>query len=204
MKNIGVTWIQPLGEDDEREDRRENAHNRYREDLIRARDIRWSSNPDPWEQLLTEIDSNILVSDTLRGARNSPHDELAIDAFDFRLANLCIKTGQEMPVFPTEGNCRAKMSRRRKWLADWLERRANPPPEKNVPLSELGANQPPKRRGRKKANYNTVQAEANLAAEWVRRRDAGECKRDFAKEKGTNVADFDRLLERVAKRKRQK
>jgi hypothetical protein len=60
----------------------------------------------------------------------------------------------------------------------------------------------PKRRGRKKADYETVQKEAALAADWERARDAGIYKPDFAKDKKMNVKQLDALLDRVAKRKR--
>lgn len=60
----------------------------------------------------------------------------------------------------------------------------------------------PKRRGRKKADYETVQKEAELAADWERARDAGIYKPDFAKDKNMTVRQLDALLDRVAKRKR--
>lgn len=59
-----------------------------------------------------------------------------------------------------------------------------------------------KRRGRKKADYETVQKEAALAAEWERARDAGIYKPDFAKDKNMTARQLDALLDRVAKRKR--
>jgi hypothetical protein len=59
-----------------------------------------------------------------------------------------------------------------------------------------------KRRGRKKADYETVQKEAELAADWERARDAGIYKPDFAKDKNMTVRQLDALLDRVAKRKR--
>jgi len=57
-----------------------------------------------------------------------------------------------------------------------------------------------KRPGRKKANYETVQHEAKLAAEWARALDNGVYKADFAKEQGMTQKDFARLLSRVRKR----
>jgi hypothetical protein len=59
-----------------------------------------------------------------------------------------------------------------------------------------------KRRGRKKADYKTVQKEAALAAEWERARDTGIYKPDFAKGKKMTARELDALLDRVAKRKR--
>jgi hypothetical protein len=59
-----------------------------------------------------------------------------------------------------------------------------------------------KRRGRKKADYETVQKEAKLAANWERARDAGVYKPDFAKDNKLTVKQLDALLDRVAKRKR--
>jgi hypothetical protein len=61
---------------------------------------------------------------------------------------------------------------------------------------------PPKRRGRKKADYTTQQHEATIAADWQHAHDAGTYKSDFAQDKMMKVADLDRLLERVAKRKK--
>ena len=60
----------------------------------------------------------------------------------------------------------------------------------------------PNRRGRKKADYETVQREAELTGEWERARDSGVYKADFAKDKGMTLKDFDRLLDRVDKRKK--
>lgn len=60
----------------------------------------------------------------------------------------------------------------------------------------------PRRRGRRKADHETVQQEAQVAADWERARDTGMYKGDFVKERGTTVAKLDALLDRVAKRKR--
>ncbi len=59
-----------------------------------------------------------------------------------------------------------------------------------------------KRRGRKKADYETVQREAKLTADWEQARESGVYKADFAKQKDLKVNDLDALLDRVAKRKR--
>ncbi|MFZ1936667.1 MAG: hypothetical protein WCB27_17530 [Thermoguttaceae bacterium] len=61
---------------------------------------------------------------------------------------------------------------------------------------------PPKCRGRKKADYATEQREAKIAADWAKARDAGTYKGDFARDKQMKVADLDRLLDRVAARKK--
>jgi hypothetical protein len=61
----------------------------------------------------------------------------------------------------------------------------------------------PKRRGRKKADYETVQKEAALAADWNRAREGGAYKGDFAKDHGLTVPKLDALLDRVAKRNRR-
>jgi len=58
----------------------------------------------------------------------------------------------------------------------------------------------PKRPGRKKADYETVQHEAKLAADWARALGNGVYKADFAKEQGMTPKDFGRLLSRVRKR----
>lgn len=60
----------------------------------------------------------------------------------------------------------------------------------------------PRRRGRKKADYETVQREAEIAANWERARDAGVYKPDFATDNNLTVRQLDALLDRVAKRKR--
>ncbi|WP_146373779.1 hypothetical protein [Symmachiella macrocystis] len=73
-----------------------------------------------------------------------------------------------------------------------------------TPGGQLGSDETrsrPKRRGRKKANGETVKQEAKLAADWVSARDAGTYKSDFAKEAGMTQKSFDTLLDRVAKRK---
>ncbi len=58
-----------------------------------------------------------------------------------------------------------------------------------------------KRPGRKKADYETVHSESQIAADWVQARDAGVYKGDFAKQRGLKVKDLDRLLTRVRMRK---
>lgn len=57
-------------------------------------------------------------------------------------------------------------------------------------------------RGRKKADYQTIQKEAELAENWERSRDAGVYKRVFARDNGLTVQQLNALLDRVAKRKR--
>ncbi|NLF09473.1 MAG: hypothetical protein GX594_16055 [Pirellulaceae bacterium] len=59
----------------------------------------------------------------------------------------------------------------------------------------------PKKPGRKKADYETVQREAQLAADWERAKKSGVYKPVFAKEKGMTTRKLDNLLGRVAKRK---
>lgn len=65
----------------------------------------------------------------------------------------------------------------------------NPTPAKTKP------------RGRKKADYETQQREAQLAADWKQAKEAGTYKADFAKKCGLTQATLDALLDRVAKRK---
>ena len=60
----------------------------------------------------------------------------------------------------------------------------------------------PKRGGRHKADYQTVQREAKIAADWEQARDSGVYKPDFAKGIKLTVKELDKLLDRVAKRKR--
>ena len=59
-----------------------------------------------------------------------------------------------------------------------------------------------KRRGRKKADYPEVQKEARLAADWRQARDKGVRKAEFAKDQGMKQKELDRLLDRVAARKK--
>ena len=59
-----------------------------------------------------------------------------------------------------------------------------------------------RRRGRKKADYETVQREAQLAADWNLARENRVRKHDFAKENKMTLKNLDRLLDRVAARKR--
>jgi hypothetical protein len=63
----------------------------------------------------------------------------------------------------------------------------------------------PKRRGRKNADYPTIEREAKLKREWEQARDhgiPGVSKARFAEDKNMTLADFDRLLDRVAKREK--
>lgn len=57
-----------------------------------------------------------------------------------------------------------------------------------------------KRSGRKKADFETIQKEAELAAAWKRAREAGVYKADFARDCKIAVSRLDALLDRVAKR----
>jgi hypothetical protein len=59
-----------------------------------------------------------------------------------------------------------------------------------------------KRSGRKKADFETIQKEAELAAAWKRAREAGVYKADFARDCKITVSRLDALLDRVAKRNR--
>lgn len=70
------------------------------------------------------------------------------------------------------------------------------------PAADNGGKAKPKRRGRKKADYATIQKEAALAADWTRVRDAGVYKCDFARQRGMKVKALDALLDRVGKRNR--
>lgn len=63
--------------------------------------------------------------------------------------------------------------------------------------------EPPKTRGRKKADSKTMEHEATLAEEWEKARDADVYKPDFATDNGMTQKDLDKLLDRVAARKRR-
>ena len=58
-----------------------------------------------------------------------------------------------------------------------------------------------RRGGRKKADYETVQREARLAADWGQARESGVYKPDFAKQNKMTPKKLNALLNRVAKRK---
>ena len=57
------------------------------------------------------------------------------------------------------------------------------------------------RRGRKKADYETVRREAQIVDDWKQAKENKRYKPDFAKEKGMTLKELDRLLNRVARRK---
>lgn|GEM_PF-6520858 len=88
-------------------------------------------------------------------------------------------------------------------LVKWAQTEAKTTAEGGEPAAAAGRPATPKRRGRKKADYETVQKEAALAASWERAREAGVYKGDFARERGTTVAKLDALLDRVAQRKKR-
>ena len=93
------------------------------------------------------------------------------------------------------------------WVKGEIQTSSDPPAAEGnacTPGGQPGSDETssgPKRRGRKKANGETVKQEAKLAADWVRARDAGTYKGEFAKEAGMTQKSFDTLLDRVAKRK---
>lgn len=65
--------------------------------------------------------------------------------------------------------------------------------------------QPEKKpRGRRRPDDKTIQHEAEIADRWARARDSGVYKADFAKHEGFgSLKEFDRLLDRVARRKKR-
>ena len=69
------------------------------------------------------------------------------------------------------------------------------------PAAEAQAESKPKRRGRKKASYETVQKEAKIADDWRQARESGILKAEFARGSGMTLKQLDALLNRVAKRK---
>lgn len=77
-----------------------------------------------------------------------------------------------------------------------------PPP---CPATEVSStrlpNKPGRRRGRPKANYETVAREATLAEDWEQAKQTGTHKVEFARDRGMTQKEFDQLLNRVAKRK---
>ena len=58
-----------------------------------------------------------------------------------------------------------------------------------------------KRRGRKRPSKETIKDQAKLAADWVRARDSGVYKADFARQKEMTQKQLQALLDRVARRK---
>jgi len=61
----------------------------------------------------------------------------------------------------------------------------------------------PKRRGRPKADYETIQREAQLASDWKRARESGIYKADFAKGRGMTMKELEDLLDRVSHRNKR-
>lgn len=59
-----------------------------------------------------------------------------------------------------------------------------------------------RKRGRPKRNYETIQRERSIAAEWRRAREAGRRKFEWARERGMSVKELDKLLDRVRKDKK--
>lgn len=76
------------------------------------------------------------------------------------------------------------------------------PDAKALLMAASPANVRPKKHGRKKADYETIQLERAIAEEWARARDSGVHKVDFAHDNDMSLKEFDRLLDRDAKRKR--
>lgn len=60
-----------------------------------------------------------------------------------------------------------------------------------------------KRSDRRKADYETVQREARIAADWERARESGVYKPEFAKERKMPLKELEKLLNRVSKRKKR-
>ena len=86
-------------------------------------------------------------------------------------------------------------------LLHWLSKESSATHQKilddETPAQSASSN----RRGRRKANYETQQSEAELVAKWQRAMESGVCRADFAKDHKMSLRDFLRLLERVRKRK---
>lgn len=79
------------------------------------------------------------------------------------------------------------------------------PDAKTLPITQVLANTTTTKavkRGRQKADYETAKSEAELAVRWEQARDAGTYKGDFSRDENMKIADLDRLLDRVAARKR--
>lgn len=79
-----------------------------------------------------------------------------------------------------------------------LKAAKEPEPTAESPLPVLAK---PKKAGRKRADYETIQREATIAAEWERAKQQKVYKPDFAQSIGMTGDKLDKLLERVAKRK---
>ena len=60
-----------------------------------------------------------------------------------------------------------------------------------------------KQRGRPNANYETVQREAELAADWQLTKESKGYKSDFANDNDMTVKEFNKLLDRVSARERR-
>jgi hypothetical protein len=132
------------------------------------------------------------------GVRNGRLPECLADVAERQIVR-GTKAGEAFRrVMETDPETRAGWERARARLQTFAKATSG---QQSEPTNAQGA-ATPKRRGRKKADYETVQKEAALAADWERARDAGIYKPDFAKDKGMTVKQLDTLLDRVAKRKR--
>jgi len=60
-----------------------------------------------------------------------------------------------------------------------------------------------KQPGRRKRGYETIQKESKQVAEWVRAKEAGVYKADFAEQKGMSLKNFEQLQDRVYRDKRR-
>lgn len=83
--------------------------------------------------------------------------------------------------------------------------RSSQPPKAHAGSDATPANNStkstPKPRGRRKADHATVEWENNLHARWVRARDNGTYKGDFAKQEKMTKTALNAILDRVRKRK---
>jgi hypothetical protein len=77
--------------------------------------------------------------------------------------------------------------------------------EQTEPAKAGSAKQVPGTPGRRQADYDTLLREGSFYDSWQQARDTGVYKADFAKENNMKLKDFDKLLNRVAaRRKREK
>jgi hypothetical protein len=83
-------------------------------------------------------------------------------------------------------------------LSEWRDRLQNMGTEQD--RTTVGN----KRRGRKKASDESIQRDNRLADEWARAKGNKVYKADFARDNKFTLNDFDRLLNRVARRKKRR
>jgi hypothetical protein len=165
----------------------------------------------PEYQALEELKRQHLkeLADAIQAARKKTEDELAARHFPRPKSLEDWEHIALIAEIPAEKVLSGKLTIREihACALAWADRQASKArlSGANEPAGDLAAAQggtSARRRGRKKANLNTIQKEAEIAAAWARARDAGVFKSDFVKDNNLTIRKLKALLDRVAKRNR--